>query len=266
MAISLSDLIKSFQEQQERARQENLKRYGEGLKLYDEIIKRYQPGGEFGKGALSQYERGRVRSLATAAQNLISSGLYGTTTTAGLGKKYEEEVGTPFRLQLEDLRMGRLSEAETGKAGFIERREDIGPDPALIAQLATQAASAPRTISYTKASKGPSPWEKDFMGGGWSLSGGVRTPQPTAPTTRTYARTPTTTSYPQFPSGGAGLTKHYIPGGPQPGTYYGAAYKPPTMTPPTTVTKPTTATKKPATSLWGSLWGKLSSYAKKIFQ
>lgn len=296
MATTLATLIQQFQQQQESARQANLKRYAEAQKLYDEIIKRYQPGGEFGKGAISQYERGKVRSLASAAQNLVSSGLYGTSVTAGLGKKYEEEVGTPFRLQLEDIRMGRLSEAERGKAGLIERREDIGPDPALIAQLAMQATSAPRTVSYTQSSKGPSPWEKDFMGGGWSLSGGVTTSAQRqaqsdaamraagwvktsrgwqrAPTT--YSRMQTKTSYPQFPSGGAGLTKQYIPGGPQPGTYYGAAYKPPTAaTAIPTTPKPKTiyTTAKPKVtptvskpkSFWGSVWGKVSSYAKKIF-
>ena len=90
MATTLATLIQQFQQQQESARQANLKRYAEAQKLYDEIIKRYQPGGEFGKGAISQYERGKVKALASAAQNLVSSGLYGTTVTAGLGKKYEE--------------------------------------------------------------------------------------------------------------------------------------------------------------------------------
>jgi len=296
MAISLTSLIQQFQQQQKRARQENLKRYAEAQKLYDEVIKRYQPGGEFGKGALSQYERGKVRALASAAQNLVSSGLYGTSVTAGLGKKYEEEVGTPFRLQLEDIRMSRLSEAEKAKAGLIERREDIGPDPNLIAQLAMQASSVPRTISYTQSSKGPSPWEKDFMGGGWTLSGGVtssaqRQAESDAAmraagyikTSRGWQRAPTTystmqpkTSYPQFSSGGAGLTKYYIPGGPEPGTYYGAAYKPqttataiPTTSKPktiytTTAPKVSTTVSKPQ-SFWGSVWGKVSSYAKKIF-
>jgi len=289
MATTLSTLIKQFQEQQERARQENLKRYAEAQKLYDEMIKRYQPGGEFGKGAISQYERGKERALAQGVQSLVSSGLYGTTVTAGLPKKYEEEVGTPFRTQLEDIRMGRLTEAEKAKAGLIERREDIGPDPALIAQLAMQASSAPRTISYSSPSrKTQSPWEKDFMGGGWSLSGGVTTSAQRqaqsdaamraagmiktsrgwmrAPTTKTYTKAQTT-SYPQFTSGGPGLQKYYIPGGPKPGTYYGSGYKPPTTIskPKTIYTTPTPKATPKSTSFLGKVWGKVSSYAKKIF-
>ncbi len=67
---------------------------------------------------------------------MVSSGLVNTTTAATLGRKFEEEVGTPARLQAADISAQRKTEARLGKAGFIERREDVGPDFRTIAELA----------------------------------------------------------------------------------------------------------------------------------
>jgi len=123
------------------ARAENEKRYAQAMAIYDEIVNRYQPGGAFGKGALAQLETQKVKDVGQQTQQMISSGLYGTTTTAGLPSKWETEVGTPARLKLEDIMMERLSQAQVGKAGFIERREDIYPDVGAVAQYAQQAAA-----------------------------------------------------------------------------------------------------------------------------
>jgi hypothetical protein len=123
--------INAFAAAANKARAANEERYKQGMSLWDQIIQRYQPGGAFGAGAMASYERGKTKAVGAGMQQLVSSGLANTTVAATIGKKYEEEVGTPFRTQLEDMRMGRLSEAQSGKAGFIERREDVGPDPNL---------------------------------------------------------------------------------------------------------------------------------------
>jgi len=146
--MSYQDIIANFQQQQEAARAANEARYAESLKLYDEIIKQYQPEGGFLKGAEAELGREKVRTVAGQEQKLVSSGLFGTSTTAGLGSKWEAEVGQPARLKLEDVRMGRLAQALGAKAGAIERREDIGPDYATIAALSQQAASRP-TVMYS---------------------------------------------------------------------------------------------------------------------
>lgn len=137
-------LIASFQAAQDRARAANELRYEQGMDLFDKIIGRYEEGGTFMKGIESQIERGRTKSVAQGMQSLVSSGLSGTTTAAGLGKKFEEEVGTPARMQAQDIAMERLSAAERDKIGFIERREDVGPDYATIAGLAQTIGSRPR--------------------------------------------------------------------------------------------------------------------------
>jgi hypothetical protein len=97
-----------------------------------------QSGGEFGKGYEAQLERTKTRDVAGAAQQLISSGLYGSTTAASLGKKWEEDVGAPARLKLEDLRMDRYVQAWREKAAFQERIVDEYPDYGLIAGLQSQ--------------------------------------------------------------------------------------------------------------------------------
>jgi len=149
------------------AKRANELRYAQAMQIYDEIIRRYQPGGTFGQAALGQLEKQKVRDVGRETQQMISSGLYGTTTTAGLPGKWEAEVGAPTRLRLEDIMMERLSQAQIGKAGFIERREDVYPDVGAYAeQTAVDAPTFTRTYE-----EGPSPWEAGFMGGGFTLSG-----------------------------------------------------------------------------------------------
>jgi len=89
--------------------------------ILDQIISRYQPGGAFGKAALSTLEQRKGKTIAKQKQSLVSSGLGGTTIGAGLGSKFEQEVGTPFRLGVEEQRIGALTQAMQAKAGFMER-------------------------------------------------------------------------------------------------------------------------------------------------
>jgi len=109
-------------------------------------------------------------------QQMISSGLYGTTTAAGAGRRWEEAVGAPARLRLEDIMMQRLSQAQVGKAGFMERIEEPYPDYAMMAGLMQQGAAGGggyRPMPRQEATKTPSPWEAGYMGGGWTLGAGL---------------------------------------------------------------------------------------------
>jgi len=135
------DVLKRFQAAQDEARKMNEQRYAEAQQLYGQVISQYEPGGGFGAGYEAQLERTKQKTMAEQQQQLISSGLYGTSITAGLGQKFEEEVGQPARLKLEDLRKSKYAQALQAKAGLVERREDIGPDYSTIAQLAQQAYS-----------------------------------------------------------------------------------------------------------------------------
>ena len=162
---SYQDIIARFQQQQEAARLMNEQRYQEALELYSQMIEQYEPGGAFGAGYEAQLARTKTQDVAAGQQALVSGGLFGTTITAGLPKKWEEEVGQPARLKLEDVRMGRYAEAMEKKAGLIERREDIGPDYALIAQLSAQAAARPRPVQPYQQ---PRPTEPTVYGEEWA--------------------------------------------------------------------------------------------------
>ncbi|KKL18495.1 hypothetical protein LCGC14_2474940, partial [marine sediment metagenome] len=100
---SYQEIIANFQAKQDAANLANQKRYEEAIALYSDIVEQYKPGGAFGTGFEAQLERQKTKTVAGQTQSLVSSGLYGTTQTAGLGKKWEEEVGAPARLKLEDL-------------------------------------------------------------------------------------------------------------------------------------------------------------------
>jgi hypothetical protein len=133
--------------------------------LLDKVVSAYSPGGAFGAGTEAMLERQREQYLGSATQQLISSGLYGSTMAAGLGKKFEEEVGMPTRAKLEDIRMQAYTEALGQKAGFIERIEEERPSFETIAGLTQQAAAKPQ--------ESLSDWMARTFGGG-----GV-TPSPT---------------------------------------------------------------------------------------
>ena len=141
----VDNLIAQFQAQQEKANLANEQRFQQGLDIFDRIIKQQETGGTLGKATEAALERGRTKSVAQGMQALVSSGLSGTTQAAGLGKKFEEEVGAPARLQAADISQQRLTEARIGKAGFIERRQDTGPDFATIASLAKSIGAGQQT-------------------------------------------------------------------------------------------------------------------------
>jgi hypothetical protein len=151
---SFDELMQQFESASTEARAATDRRLAQATAIYDEIINRYQPGGAFERRGLAQLESQRTRDVGTESQQLISSGLYGTTTMGGVGRRWEESVGEPAKLALEDTMMQRLSQAQTGKAGLLERVEDVGPDPGLYAQLMGQAASGP---SYIGSGSQPGP-------------------------------------------------------------------------------------------------------------
>ena len=84
---------------------------------FEKAIAQYAPGGGFGKGVEAGLERGRVKSIASGTQVMVSAGLMGTTVPAGLGKKYEEEVAAPTRAGVESERSQRLSSLYATQAG-----------------------------------------------------------------------------------------------------------------------------------------------------
>jgi len=131
----------------EQANQAALKRETEIRGLLDQIIGTYAPGGAYLKGSEAMLEREKQKYLGSATQNLISSGLYGTTMTAGLPKKWEEEVGIPSRLKLEDLRTQAYTGALGQKADFINQIQENVPSYETIANLTAKSQTAEPSLS-----------------------------------------------------------------------------------------------------------------------
>lgn len=146
----LDDLLAKATQQEEEAKLANLSRQQQIEAIWDEVIKRYQPGGTFQTEAFRQLgvqkEQDVMREYGSRTQDMISRGLFGTSVAPSqgeIGRKWERDVGAPSRLKLEDLMMQRLSTAQSEKAGFLERIENDYPDYNSIAQLMAQASSAP---------------------------------------------------------------------------------------------------------------------------
>ncbi len=121
----------------------------------------FEPGGTYGQGALATYDVGARKSRASAYQSLVSSGMANVTgsfdrqaaTDRGVfGKQVEDErtrfltgARTTYSQSLSDYdrwRREALERTQTGKVGFIERREDVQPDPNLMMQMLTRSSSA----------------------------------------------------------------------------------------------------------------------------
>lgn len=121
-------VVAGFGRAAERARQANIARRQQIESMYGEMMKRYQPGGAFEKAGLGQIERAKTKGVGREMQQMISSGLFGTTTAAGTGRRWEAEVGAPSRLRLEDIMQQRLTGIQQQKAGFLERIQEPYPD------------------------------------------------------------------------------------------------------------------------------------------
>ena len=77
---------------------------------------------------LKDIETQSKRLEGTETQNLISSGLFGTTTAASVPTRVASEFTQPSRLKLEDMLRQRKTEAQLGLAGFVERIQNPYPD------------------------------------------------------------------------------------------------------------------------------------------
>ena len=128
-------LISQVGRQSASARRANEERYAQAMKIYEDIIGRTQPGGAFEKAGLGQIEAAKTKGVGREMQQLISGGMFGTTTAAGVERGWEADVGAPARLRLEDIMEQRRTTAQLGKAGFIERREDEYPDYSALMQI-----------------------------------------------------------------------------------------------------------------------------------
>lgn len=133
----LDFLQKDFTKRETAAREANLARETEVRGTWDELIGQGQ--GAFRTAGLADIERSKTQSIGLGTQQLISSGLYGTTTAASIPVQAENRASLS-RVKLEDIIQQRQTELKLGKAAFVERIEDPYPDYNLLLQASAARA------------------------------------------------------------------------------------------------------------------------------
>ncbi len=136
--VNYSSLLANFEKRETGAREANVKRETEIRGIYDQLIGQGQ--GAFRTAGLADIERGKTRAIGSGMQQMVSSGLFGTTTAASIPVQAENQASLS-RLKLEDIIQQRTTELKLGKAGFVERIEDPYPDYNQLIQAMAAGAS-----------------------------------------------------------------------------------------------------------------------------
>jgi len=122
-----------------QARAENLAAEKEIRGIYNTEINRYGKDSAFYQAGLADIQNQTQELIGAETQNLVSSGLYGTTTAASVPTRVANTFERPARLKLEDMLETKQSATRLGLADFIERIERPYPDYNALFQ-ASQAA------------------------------------------------------------------------------------------------------------------------------
>ena len=126
-----ASLLANFEKREKGARKANIRRETEIRNIYANIINQGQ--GAARTAGFADIERTKTRAVGAGTQQMISSGLYGTTTAASIPVQAEQTAGLQ-RLKLEDMLQQRTNVAKLGLAGFVERIETPYPDYSALMQ------------------------------------------------------------------------------------------------------------------------------------
>jgi hypothetical protein len=132
---------KAFVDATNRANMANELRYQQGLGLWNNIAAKFDIGGSYMQGAMQSYEQGKLSAMSSLAQNMVNSGIYNTSTMGSANARYEKDVGSTYRKQIEDERIRQSANALQGAAQFIASKNEVAPDAGLYASLKQGASS-----------------------------------------------------------------------------------------------------------------------------
>ena len=133
-----ASLLADFEKREKGARKANVAREQEIRGIYGDIIGQGQ--GAARTAGLTEIERGKTQAIGAGTQQMISSGLYGTTTAASIPVQAENQASLS-RLKLEDMLQQRTNQAKLGLAGFAERIETPYPDYNMLLQASIAQGS-----------------------------------------------------------------------------------------------------------------------------
>ena len=122
-------LTEQYKKMEAEAKAKNVAREKEIRGIYTDILNAISGSESSLRAAgLADIERQAGQLVGQETQQMISSGLYGTTTAAAIPRNVATSFTRPSRLKLEDLLATRKREAQLGLAGFVERIETPYPD------------------------------------------------------------------------------------------------------------------------------------------
>lgn len=136
-AINLPGVLNDLSRDYAGAKAQRQQRYVEGRRLMQDAMAQFAPGGAFEQAGMASYAQGKKEALAGGMQNLVSSGLAGTSNPMAMNTAYERNVGNPFRLNLAAEGSGRLASAMTNAANYVAGFPDIYADAGTLAHVAT---------------------------------------------------------------------------------------------------------------------------------
>jgi len=143
-----SNLAGLFQNIFEQTRLSNLAREQEIRGYLGELVDLSKPGSAYHKAQLSDIATQTEKGVSKEQSGLISSGLFGTTTSASTPYRWEKGFAQPARMKLEDLMQQRYASALGDYAGFVERIQEPYPDYGVLLQaMQMQGQAAGRTTS-----------------------------------------------------------------------------------------------------------------------
>ena len=162
-----ASLVADFQRREAAARAANIKREKEIRGIYGDLIAQSETGGAAKVAGLAEIEQGKTKAIGAGTQQMISSGMYGTTTAAAIPVQAENQASLS-RLKLEDMLYQRTEALKLGQAGFVERIEEPYPDygmlvQAMMAQASQQPTAAPAPVS-TQPEQSLSDWMRKEFG------------------------------------------------------------------------------------------------------
>jgi transposase-like protein len=141
MSTYMDQILENLQAAQDKTNAANEDRYKQAMSIYDSIVKQYATDGDFQQGIADQMNLASTQAVSKSRHALVQSGLGNVSSRKSMKKKFEEGPAKAAKARAEDARLEGEAKARSAKAGFIERKEDVGPDPNSIAQLAAQSGS-----------------------------------------------------------------------------------------------------------------------------
>ena len=138
-ALNLQSLMSSIMRGQQSSQAANLLRYDQIMGIYDDLIARNVSGGAFQKAGEARISKAAKKGVGQELSRLVGSGLASTTEFGAAGRRWEADVSAPARLDLQSIMEEKETALRLGKAGAIERREDVGPDLGLLTSLLSRA-------------------------------------------------------------------------------------------------------------------------------